>query len=240
MTLTGGFTFISDSASLAPGSLVTGITGITNSTTPVVSITTTPSIGQVVRLYNTTGALQLAGMDYQVANISAGSTMTLTTGTAAGSAATGGSYRIINAKSRYYPQFRYIGAMTAANPCVITTTVDHGFTAGQLVRLVVPTGWGMTQANEQQVTITAVTHNTLTVNLDTSSFTAFAYPTSAVAAAGVSFPMVAPIGEASTSPYQNTLDDATSNTSFTGVQIGSTVLQASCNYFWIARFGQAM
>jgi hypothetical protein len=91
--------------------------------------------------------------------------------------------------------------------------------------------------------ITAIntTTNTITVNIDSSGFTAFAFPTSAIAALGVSFALVVPVGEAainsSSQPFGNLLDDATRNISFNGVIIGTAVQSASKLYQWVAERG---
>jgi hypothetical protein len=232
-----GFTFISDTGGLAIGP-TTVLTASTNVIGPVVSTATPAAVGQVVRLYSTTTALQLAGMDYQVTAVTPGVDMTLgNVGTAPGSASTAGSFRIINANSRFYPRTRYISAITAAASAVITTTVDHGYAAGQKVRIYIPRFWGMTQLNNQVATITAVTASTFTINVDTSTYTAFAYPTSAQAGAGVSFPIVVPFGEDIVDPYQNLLSDGVHNISETGVVIGTAVQTTAKTYQWLARKG---
>lgn len=232
-----GFTFVSDSGGLALGAS-TALTGITNAAPPVVSATTTPLLGQIVRLFSTTAALQLAGMDYQVTAVSAGTNFTIgDVATAPGSAASAGTYMVVNSDSRYYPRWRYISGITAANPCVISTTVDHAYVAGQQIRIYVPTGWGMVQLNGLIGTITAVTHNTLTVNIDSSAMTAFAYPTSAVAALGVNFPIVVPISESVSSTYVGLQGDAKDNQSATGVIIGTGVQTTAKVYQWIAKAG---
>ena len=232
-----GFTFIPDTGGLAIGP-TTVLPGITNVIGPVVSTATPAAVGQVVRLYYTTAALQLAGMDYQVTAATPGVDMTLgNVGTAPGSVATAGSFRIINANSRFYPRTRYISAITAAASAVITTTVDHGYVAGQKVRIYVPRFWGMTQLDNTIATITAVTANTITINVSTIGFTAFAYPTSVLSAAGISFPIVVPYGEDIVDPYQNLLSDAVHNVSESGVVIGTAVQTAGKTYQWLARKG---
>ena len=81
--------------------------------------------------------------------------------------------------------------------------------------------------------------NTITVNIDSSAFT-WLWPTSAVALTGIQTPFVEPVGEAAASPYQNLLDDATRNQSFSGVQIGTTVQTSGKTYQWFARSGIAL
>ncbi len=236
-----GFTFVSDSGNLANGSLVTNISAISNANPAVVSTTTPASVGQVVRLSNTTGALQLSGMDFQVTAQTPSTSMSLGyLGGAPGSAATGGDFYVVNTDSRFYPRWRFITGITKAASAVVTMSVAHGYTVGQEVRFQIPAAWGMTQLNGLLGTITAVTASTITVNINTSAFSSFTFPSSATAATGVSFAIVIPVGEAATAPYQNLLDDKTLNTSFTGVTIDTGILVASKNYSWTATKGQTI
>ena len=252
-TTTGGFTFISDSASLLNGPLVaTSGTDINRANPAVVSTGTTTNLVSnvsVVRLINNVGMLQVSGMDFTVGTVIASTSFQLryldNSGFAADS--TSGSYRIVNAADRYYPKARFITAITQAASAVITMSVIHGYTVGQTVRIVVPSAFGMTEINGLLGTITAVTTgatNTITVNIDSTGFTAFAFPTSATAAAGVTFAQVISVGEAainsSTQAYGNLLDDATKNTSFTGVSIGTTVQTTAVLYQWFARKGVSL
>ena len=244
MLITAGFTFISDSGALPLGALATNITASTNAALSVVSTATPPAAGQVVRLYSTTTALQLAGMDYTVGTVVAGVSFVLANlATAPGSAATAGSFRVVNADARFYPRVRTITGISVAANAVIALSVNHTFVAGEKVRIYVPTNWGMTQLDGTVATIVAVgaalggTTNTITVDVSTLGMTAFAFPTSAQAALGVNFPQVVPVGEAATVPYANLLDDATHNVSFTGVVIDPAILVASKTYSWIATKG---
>jgi hypothetical protein len=244
-TTSGGFTFIADSAGLALGPLVaTSGTDINRANPAVVSTGTTTNLVDsvsVVRLINNVGMLQISGMDFTVGTISASTSFQLKYLNNSGFAAdsTSGFYRIVNASPRYYPRNRFITAITAASSAVVTLSVTHGFTAGQTVRFVVPSAFGMTQMDGLLGTITAVStaNNTITVNIDSSAFTAFAFPTSATAATGVTFAQVVPVGEAASSTYANLLDDATDNVSFTGVSIGTTVQTTGKVYQWFARKG---
>jgi hypothetical protein len=242
--LTGGFTFVADSASVGLGAAVVNGTSITQAN-PAVLATATPLVaGEVARVYNTTGMLQIAGMDFTIGTVVGGVSMQLAYLNSAGfgAAATAASFRKVPYDPRYYPRRRFITAITAANPAVVTMSVTHQFVVGEKVRLIVPSVFGMTQMNNQLATITAIntTTNTITLDIDSSAFTAFAFPTSAIAALGINFAQVVPVGEAATSPYQNLLDDATRNLSQTGVKIDSAVLVASKNYSWIATKGQTI
>ena len=99
--------------------------------------------------------------------------------------------------------------MTQASSAVITTSFNHNFVVGQEVGFTIPSAWGMTQLDSavylqssngipQQAYVTAVTANTLTVNINSTGFTAFAYPTSATAGLGLTFPQVYALGDQNT------------------------------------------
>lgn len=248
MITSGGFTFLSDDAATLNGAAVALNGTEINQANPAVanSATTTGLIAgsTVVRIINSTGMLQVAGMDFTVGTVVASTSFQLkyldSSGFAA--AATAGSYRIINADSRFYPRSRYITAITQAASAVITMSVTHEFTAGQAVRIIVPSEFGMTEINGLLGNITAIdtTNNTITVDIDSTSFTAFAFPTSATAAAGVSFALVVPVGETANATFANTLDDATLNQSITGVTVGASVQTTGKVYQWIARKGTSI
>lgn len=246
----GGFTFLSDSSTRTIGASVALNGTEVNRANPAVASTgsTTGLVSNsnnIVRLYGTTGMLQIAGMDFTVGTVVANTSFQLRYLDNSGFAAdaTAGTYRIINATNRFYPSWRYITAITQASSAVITMSVTHGYTVGQAVRIIVPDAFGMTQINGLIGNITAVTSgstNTITVDIDSSAFTAFAFPTSAVAAAGVTFAQVVPVGETASSTYANLLDDATDNQSVTGVIIGASMQTSGVRYQWVARRGNSI
>lgn len=247
MTTSGGFTFVDDSGSQSLSAAV-AITGITNATPPVVSTASTAGLSNsdIVRVYGTTGQLNIAGLDFTIDTIVTNTSFNLAYMVAPGAAATAGFWRRVPFDSRYYPRNRYITSISKATSAVIIMSVTHGFTVGQEVRIVVPTAFGMTEINNQLGTVTAIntTTNSITVDIDSTAFTTFAFPTSATAALGVTFAQVVPVGEAavnsSAQPFGNLLDDATRNTSFRGVQIGTTVQTTGKLYQWLARRGVSL
>jgi hypothetical protein len=200
--------------------------------------------------------LQVAGMDFSVTAVNAGVSQTLGYLDASGfaAAATAGFYRripyagspvngtVIAPAPRFYPRARYITGITQTNGAVITMSVTHTFQVGEKVRIIVPAAFGMIEINNYLGTVTAVTHsatvNTITVDFDATAATAFAFPTSAAAAVGVTFAQVVPVGEAATNtialPVANLLDDRTRNVSINGVIIGASTLVASKFYQWIS------
>lgn len=228
---TGGFSATDTGPNTNPVGAATALTAITAATPAVVSTASTSGLfaGAVVRIYGTTGMLQVAGMDFTVGTVVANTSFQLAYLAAAGFAApaTAGFWRQIAFQPAYYPRTRYITGITQAASAVITMSVTHNLTVGQLVRVYVPAGFGMTQMNGQLCAVTAIntTTNTITVNVNSTAYTAFAYPTSATAAAGISFPQVVPVGDAPTLGSE-LFDGATDNQSYIGLNIGSNVCGA--------------
>lgn len=180
-----------------------------------------------------TAMSQLGGIIFTVTRTGANTvTIPIDTSGANFTATTVTSWRKVIVPPYYYPQRTTITGITAANPMVVTTATAHGLTVGQKVRLSVPTVMGMSQANNLTGLITAVgTTTTMTLDIDASAFSAFAWP--AVSSIPFNPSRVIPIGSGpsvvATPPfyYDDTLLDATVNTSFQGFTIGTGLLQTS-------------
>ncbi len=69
-----------------------------------------------------------------------------------------------------------IASVTNANPCVVTTINNHDYVAGMKVRFLIPQSFGMTQLNDVNAQVMAVTATTLTLNLNSTNFYIFSYP----------------------------------------------------------------
>lgn len=218
----GGFTLVDSSAS--PLGATIAITASTNAVQPVVSTANTGSLvaGNVVRLVNVTGQPNLSGYDFTIDTVIANTSFRIANAlaNAPGAAGTAGFYMQILFDPLYYPTKRLIVNITQAANAVVTTSVNHGYTVGQAVRLYVPAVFGMVQANGILVNVTAVTASTFTTNLNTTTFTAFVFP----GAAAVPFTpaIVVPVGE-ETDQFSNPnlLDDATINIGYIGVMLGA-------------------
>jgi len=196
----GGFRLIDTANPPTFSALAT--TAISAANPAVCSMASTGSIavGDVVRITDSTGALQIGGYDFEVTALTTNVSATLNLDASAfAAAATAGNVRLIM-PGKFYPRWRYImpvgGALgiTAANPCVVSMTVAHDFTVGERVSFRVPSAYGMSEIDGKTGTVTAVTTYTVTVDIDASGFTAFAPPTSAVYAAGVSPAIILPAG----------------------------------------------
>lgn len=112
--------------------------------------------------------------------------------------------------SQQYPTFqramRLISAITNAHPAAVTTTFDHNYLTGDIVRLVIPKWFGMVEADGLVGEITVTGSDTFTIDIDASAFSPFAIPLPVPWYVN-SYPQVVPVGEVSSK-----LDSATTNT----------------------------
>lgn len=77
----------------------------------------------------------------------------------------------------YKPAMRVIAGITQAPIATVTTTVDHGYLVGTIVRLDIAATGGMLQVNQKTGTIlTTPTPTTFTININTTTFDAFSVP----------------------------------------------------------------
>jgi len=209
---------------------------------PVTAVVGANNPAGVVRLANPVSALQIAGIDFSVANVVLNTSFDLIY-MAAIADGVAGQFRVIPFDPLYYPVNRTItaicvatsGTAAAGNPAVqanqaiVTLSVTHGYTVGQSVRFVIPTvtstAFGMTALDGVQVTIIAVgdadadgAKNTIRVAYDVSSFTAFAYPLTTDRRS--TFPQIVPVGENTAQALMsnvNILGDSEVNVGYRGV-----------------------
>ena len=221
-------------------------TGITNAAQPVVSTANTGALttGSIVRLAGDTNVPNIMGFDFEVDTVVAGVSFRMRWPMVAAPGAVGagdGTYRQIAFDPMYYPRHRFIVNITQAASAVVTTSVTHGYTVGQVVRFEVPSHFGMIELDNLAGTITAVdtANNTFTVNIDSSAFTAFAF--AAVADYPFSFALVRPVGEDTAEALTAATDilaDATYNTSAIGMTlvggVGGPAGQNNDVISWIA------
>jgi len=194
-TASNGFTYVTRSPYVeAP---VTG-TAITAANPAVVSMTNTYQNGDRVRLYSTTGMLQIGGMDFTISSVS-GSAFTLLGLDASGfaAAATNVVARRISNLDPVEPEFLYVTKVSLANPCVVTVSQAHNYVVGQKIAFQIPPSFGMQELNRLRVpaVITAVGTYTMTLNIDSSAFTAFAFPASTASPTAQLFATLAPAGQ---------------------------------------------
>ncbi len=195
---TAGFTYVT-TAPVVEAQGANAITAITDNTPAVVTQTNTYSDGDILQFYGTTGMLQIAGMNFQISSNN-GSAYTLLGLAANGFAApaTAGFTRRISPMLAVEPQFLYVTAISQAINAVVTTSVDPTayYVVGMKVRFSVPSSFGMTQINGltgKIISMDSATY-TMTVDIDSTAFTAFAFPASTASPGAQLFATIAPAG----------------------------------------------
>ena len=201
--------------------------------------TTGLSVGSVVRLTNMTGANQVNGMDFTVTAINPGVSFDIAYTPVTVAAAGAGQYRIIPF-DQWYPATRYIASISQAAQAVVVLTVAVGpntpYEVGNAIRFHVGAVNGMVEINGLEGNIVAVNAatNAVTVDINTTTFTPFVWPVTAVAAAPFTQAYVNPIGMDTAlalhpippqPPYPpfNDLTDAMVNTAVTGIILGAGI-----------------
>ena len=265
----GGFTFVDQTN--PPTYTKVSITAV-NGSTFVVSTANTAGInvGDFVRLINVAGALELSGFLFQVTAVSAGTSITLgyaaTAATAKGSTYGNGTTGFIQ---KVYPGFMYPGSrqvlfISQATQAKVYFARQSDFTPGEFVDFQIPTPYGMTQLSNLTGNATSVTsdnppgparvlvvtntatESSITLNYDTTGFTAFTYPTSANFAGGASPPNCFPAGSGVVpfngsatipqSPPGTNLQDAFDNRAQYVMNLGLNVVGAASAHMVVMAF----
>lgn len=203
-----GFTYVT-SVPVIEAQAANAITAITAANPAVVTQTNTYNNGDIIRVYGTTGMLQISGMDFQISSASSsgytllGLPATASNGFAA--AATAGFTRRVSNVAAVDPEYIYITNISQATQAVVSTSIDPSFTyvVGMKIYFSVPSSFGMTQMNGLTGTIVAVnavsaTSNigayNVTVDIDSSAFSAFAFPASSTSPTAALFAVFSPAG----------------------------------------------
>lgn len=200
-TASNGFTYVQNFPQ--PEAAVTG-TAITAASPAVVSMTNTYNEGDTVVLYGTTGMLQISGMPFTITSVSGSAFSLLGLDASAFAApATAVTARRVNANMAVEPEAMYVTKITQAASGVVTVSKAHNYVVGQKVNFNIPGSFGMTQLNgyynlRVPPVITAVTTYTFTINVDTTNFTAFAFPASSGSPTTQLFATVASAGQSAT------------------------------------------
>lgn len=204
----GGFTYVTSNPVVEPQA-ANAITAITNANPAVVTQTNTYSDGDIIQFYNTTGMLQIAGMNFQISS-SSGSGYTLlglpaTSSNGFAAAATAGNTRRISPMLAVEPQFIFITNISQATQAVVSTSVDPSnyYKVGMKIYFSVPGSFGMKEINGLTGKIVAVNAEpaasnigayNVTVDINSSAFTAFAFPSSSLSPTAQLFATFSPAG----------------------------------------------
>ncbi len=96
----------------------------------------------------------------------------------------------------FKPSMRIITNITNGNPATVTTSFAHGYSTGLIIRLILPSGYGMNQANQLFSDITVVDSTSFTIDIDTTLFQPFTTPGDQT-----QYPQAVPIGEINSTVY---------------------------------------
>lgn len=202
-TAGGGFTYITTSPQVEAAVAVTSVTAASPA---VVTATNTYSEGDIVRWYGTAGMLQYGGITAQISTVSSAGYTLIGIRAAGLTAGTGGFTRRISKFNAVEPEYLYVTEITKATQAVVRCSVDPSpyYVVGMKVHFSVPSSFGMTEMDQRTGTITAISaaNYTMTVDIDSSAFTTFAFPLTTLSAQ--LFATVAPAG-AKTAQDPNTL-----------------------------------
>lgn len=208
-TASNGFTYVT-TVPVVENQAAAAITAISAANPAVVTQTNTYQNGDIIRIYNTTGDLTIGGMDFQISSASGSGYTLLGLANVAGNglaAATAGFTRRVSSNLAVDPEFLYITNISVATQAVVSTSVDPSayYVVGNKIHFSVPSSFGMTQINQLTGKILAVNavaasgnigaYN-VTVDIDTSPFTAFAFPVTTLSPTTPLFATFAPAGSA--------------------------------------------
>lgn len=256
----GGYTFIDPSSPPTYASL-TGTTINDSSFVAAMSNTGNIAVGDLVRLINPVGMLQMGGLVAQVTAVSTNSSITLgyvASAVSAGLSVAAGATAFKALKfypNKFYPRKLQVMYVTQASQAVVYFAQPNDYTPGELVDFSIPVPYGMTQLSyltgkvggpARVLSVTnSSTVSSITINVDTTGYTAFVYPASASAAAGASPPVCVPAGSGIVplngsatvpqSPPGTNLQDAFDNLNQYYINVGTSAIgSASATIQWMA------
>jgi hypothetical protein len=193
-----GFTYVNKYPD--PQAALTGTT-ITNASPAVATVTNTYSNGDQVVIYNAVGMEQISGMTFTISSVS-NSGFTLLGLNTPGSAATAFKVRRVAPYTRVEPSYLYVTAITQASQAQVTVSQANMVYLGQKLEFTIPASYGMVQLNNfylsqnLPVVVTSIVDAyNFTINVNTTSFTAFALPASSGSPTTQLYATVAPAGQ---------------------------------------------
>lgn len=218
--VTGGISTFSAGLSLQYGA-AQQIIGATAANPIVFNVTAHGySVGDIVVFEGlfqspTTGMPQISGMPFVISAVSdanhfsvvwpgGGGNYTALSGSPAGATVRKVLYPFL-----YAPGVSFIEALSLGTTTVVTTTTPHNFVLGQEVAFRIPQAWGTTQLNSLPNTlipgspvygfVTVVNSATqVTVNINSTGFTAFNTNLTVAQMVGQSFPQILAVGDVNT------------------------------------------
>ncbi len=201
------------------------VTSTTNAAQPVVATGNTADLiaGDAVFLFGIANVPNLGGWPYTIDTVVANTSFRIKNALANAPGAVGaaGFYQKIQFGAYWQPSRVFIANVSQAAQAVVTVNVDidGNVVVGQKMRFAIEPEWGMVELNGRDATVVAVNANNtqFTVDIDTSTFTAFQFPL--VAAAANTRAHAWAYAETAASPYENLLDDSLRNVGVRGIRL---------------------
>jgi hypothetical protein len=199
-TASAGFTYVTSFP--APQAALTGSV-ITAASPAVATVTNTYSEGDTVVIYNSVGMEQISGMTFTISSVSSGGFTLLGLPAAAFAGAASSFFvRRVNQFTPVEPSFLYVTKVSQAANAQVTVSQANSVYLGQKLEFQVPASFGMVQLNNffqaqsKPIVVTSIVdpYNFL-INIDTTNYTAFAFPASASSPTAQLFATVAPAGQ---------------------------------------------
>ena len=220
-----GFTYVTSFP--APQAALTGTT-ISKASAAVAAVTNTYSEGDTVVIYNSVGMLQISGMTFTISSVSgSGFTLLGLNSSAFATSATSFMVRRVNQFTPVEPSFLFVTAVSQATQAQVTVSQANSVYVGQKVEFTIPASFGMVQLNNfnqpqsKPPIVTAIidAYNFL-INVNTTNYTAFAFPASSGSPTTALFATVAPAGQ---STQFNPITNVTTGYNFTQIPFRSGV-----------------
>jgi len=267
---TGGFTFIDQTN--PPTYTKVALTAVDGTTFVVTATNTSLSVGDCVRLINVAGAKQLSSIPFEVTSLTSTTAFTLgMAATAAGASAgftvangTTGFFQKIPCHSFMYPGLSFVLGITQATQAKVYFGNPNDFTVGELVDFQIPTAYGMIELSNLTATprlgitgnppgaarvlvvTNTATESSITIDYDTTGFTAFTFPTTTTIVGAnspaVCFPAgsgIVPFNGSATiplSPPGTNLVDAFDNRAQYVMNLGTNVVGAGSSSMVVMAF----
>jgi len=223
----GGFTLFDTSIPLVSNAVAT--TASSNVAQPIISTGSTANLvaGNVVVLASIGAAPTICGVPFEVDTVVANTSFRIAwpLANAPGAVGGAGTYRILQSGTHLYdPNRKYVVDIASVGATtVVTTSTRHERTVGEEVRMYVPSAAnGMVEINNLSGTVTAIdlVNNTFTLDIDSSSFSAFVWPG---AADSPYTPAQCFAFGSEAAGNQTLLEDATRNVAQIGITLGGGV-----------------
>lgn len=99
----------------------------------------------------------------------------------------------------FQPAMRIVSSISQAAQATVTTTFAHQYVSGDIVRIVIPPGFGMQQINQMIAPLTVTGSTTFTIPINTINFDPFSTPSQRPL--NKQYAHVVPVGEINSNLY---------------------------------------